>query len=116
MKSDIGAEFLSEVAHFGAAQHHIERPVHRVTLTLEDVVGHGLLRGSHLCIGQWLEAIATQSKVGRGWGLRAGDGYEGDQAGADKCAPHQYVSFLWADREPKLHYLIGGVSAARDRF
>ena len=74
MEAHPGAELLPQVAHFRAAQQHVERPAHAAALSGEHVIHHGLLLGRHFVVGERLETVTHQPQVVfRHFRLRADD-------------------------------------------
>ena len=86
MEAAWAPEFLRQVAHFRAAQQHVERPVQRSAGSGEDTVHQRLLLGRHFVVTQRLEAAAPQMQVASGGGLGVHNAQDSEKARRRKCA------------------------------
>jgi len=92
LEPHVGADRLLQVAELRAAQHDVERSVHRAARTRQQMVDQRPLRGCHLLVGQRLEAIAAELEL-RGVGGEHGGHGEPDQgAGAGEFGQHDNSS------------------------
>ena len=88
MKPQQRSELLRLIAHFRTTQRYVERAVHAAALACKQVIGHSLLLGRELIVGQRLEAVAAQVKIGTRRSLREGKTRQESDADKDDGGPH----------------------------